>query len=142
MTTIYHIRSDGVNDAVLEWTGGDGIPSGYTRTPPPSHDATQHAVWTGTHWAVMEGQLPPLSDPPRLIPQVISMRQCRLVLLQAGLLSQVQSLIDSTEDQAAKIEWEYANEVYRQAPLVQIITQELSLTPEQVDDLFISGATL
>jgi hypothetical protein len=81
-------------------------------------------------------------DVPDIVPEKISMRQCRLVLLQQNLLNDVQALIDTAGNEAYKIEWEYASEVYRNAALVQIIAQELPLTEEQVDELFVLAATL
>ena len=66
---------------------------------------------------------------------VISMRQCRLSLLQADLLDTIDSAMQSASE-AAKIEWEYANEVRRDSPVLLALTASLNMTSEQVDALF------
>lgn len=81
----------------------------------------------------------PLSDWPSeddtfdYVPDQVSMRQARLALLSAGLLDQVDGAI---ADPAARIEWEYAQIVKRDSPLIAGLTGGLGLTEAQVDDLF------
>ena len=75
----------------------------------------------------------------------VSMRQARLALLQEGLLSSVEGALNALPEpdrSAALIEWEYATRVRRASPLVEALTTALSLTPEQLDDLFNLAATL
>ena len=79
----------------------------------------------------------PLPEP---IPQVITMRQARLQLLEVGLLDDVEALI--ALDRKSQIEWEYANEVYRQSPLIELVKETMSLTDEQIDDMFLSASKL
>ena len=79
----------------------------------------------------------PLTEP---IPQVITMRQARLQLLEVGLLDDVEALV--ALDRKSQIEWEYANEVYRQSPLIESIKGALSLTDKQIDDMFIEASKL
>ena len=79
----------------------------------------------------------PLPEP---IPQVITMRQARLQLLEVGLLDDVEALV--ALDRKSQIEWEYANEVYRQSPLVETIKGGLKLTDTQIDDMFLSASKL
>lgn len=71
---------------------------------------------------------------------VISMRQARLALLEAGLLDQVEAALAAIEDplmrQRAQIEWEYAAEVRRDSPWVVAIAEALELSPEALDALF------
>ena len=87
----------------------------------------------------------PLPEEPTGV-RVVSMRQARLALLQAGLLSQVEATIAAIEDagqrQAVQIEWEYAAEVNREHPWVQSLATALGLTEGQLDDLFTLAATL
>lgn len=78
-------------------------------------------------------------------PKVISMRQARLALLGAGLLPGVDAAIAAmtgTEGDAARIEWEYAQEVRRDSPLLAGMIAALGLTTEQVDGLFVAAAGL
>jgi hypothetical protein len=79
---------------------------------------------------------------PDVVPQSISMRQCRLILLREGLLDRVQAFVEQAGNEAYKIEWEYATEVRRNASLVTVISSELELTSDQVNSLFVLGATL
>lgn len=94
-------------------------------------------------WKLVDGEVvkTALPEPEPYVPNKITMRQARLALHQSGLLSQVETLIASGSD-AHKIEWEFAQTVERDHPLVAAIADELSLTEQQLDDLFTLGATL
>jgi hypothetical protein len=73
------------------------------------------------------------------------MRQARLALLQQGLLASIQPAIDSLDEpsrSAASIEWEYSQAVERNRPFVQLLSQALELTDEDLDALFTLAATL
>ena len=75
---------------------------------------------------------------------VVSMRQARLALFDAGLLTQIDETIASLpkpDKSTATIEWEYAATVERLSPWVINLTAALGMTPEQVDDLFRLAAT-
>ena len=80
------------------------------------------------------------------VPTIVTMRQARLALLQAGLLSQIEAAIAAIEDagqrQAIQTEWEYAAEVDMTHPWVQSLASALGLTEVQLDDLFTLAATL
>lgn len=88
--------------------------------------------------------VPPAPVPPQ-VPQAVTMRQARLALLGAGLLSQVDAAIaslPSPQKEAAQIEWEYAAVVQRNHGLVPAMAQALGMTESQIDDLFIAAAAL
>lgn len=79
------------------------------------------------------------------VPEVVTMRQARLALLAAGLLAQVDMAIASmpgTEGEAARIEWEYAQEVRRDWPVVVAIGDALGLGDAQLDALFRAAALM
>lgn len=79
------------------------------------------------------------------IPRVVTMRQSRLALLNAGLLTTVNEAIAAmpgTAGEAARIEWEYSQEVHRDRALVAALLPILGLTEAQLDDLFITAAAL
>lgn len=148
------------------------IPRGCVGTAPPALGANETAHWAGGAWtkrpdhrgrvywladgsrheitargvALPEGALdaaPPPPPPP--IPSRVTMRQARLALLGAGLLSQVNTAIASmagTPGEAARIEWEYALSVERGSPLVASLTAALGLTDAQLDALFTTAAGL
>ena len=76
---------------------------------------------------------------------VVTMRQARLALLQAGLLPTIEAAIDSMESpakEAARIEWEYAQELRIDHPLVVSLTAAIGMTGEQLSDLFTAAAAI
>jgi len=80
-------------------------------------------------------------EPPG-VPAKVSMRQARLALLGAGLLSTVQAYMDNDATEAVRIEWEYAVDIHRSRDLVEGIGTLLGLTSEQIDDLFIAARAI
>lgn len=80
------------------------------------------------------------------VPAVVTMRQARIALLRAGLLSQVDAAIAAmpaeTGGDEARITWAYGAEVRRDGPLIGQLAPGLGLTDEQIDNLFIEAATL
>lgn len=86
-----------------------------------------------------------VKDTPVPVPQVVSMRQARLALLSAGLLSKVSTAVQALPDaagDASRIEWEYAGTIQRNHSLVTTLGASLGLTTEQTDNLFRLAATL
>ena len=79
-------------------------------------------------------------EPIIIIPQVITMRQARLQLLEVGLLDDVEALV--ALDRKSQIEWEYASEVYRQSPLTESVKDGLNLTDTQIDNMFVKASKL
>ena len=91
------------------------------------------------------GTIAPYIEPPPLpptIPTAVTMRQARLALLQAGVLSLVETAIASMESPAAQIEWNYSQEVNREQPLVKQLAEALNLTSDQLDNLFLEASKL
>lgn len=91
------------------------------------------------------GEFSPPPPQPEPVPQSVTMRQARLALLQAGLLAQVDTAIDALPEpdkSAARIEWEYSQEVHRDRPFVAMLAPALGLDDEALDALFIHAATL
>ena len=89
--------------------------------------------------------LPAYVPPPSDAPQAVTMRQARLALLGAGLLSQVNTAIASmpgAEGEAARIEWEYAQEVRRDSALAQSLVPALGMNEAGLDALFTAAAAL
>lgn len=84
--------------------------------------------------------IPPAPEPIQ-VPQVVTIRQAKLALLQAGLLDDVDAAV-AQADRATQIEWEYATEVKRGWPTLLTLQTALGMTNEQVDELFIRAASL
>ena len=77
------------------------------------------------------------------VPSSVTMRQARLALLQAGLLDKIDAAINSLPEpqkSAAKIEWEYSQEVQITSKMAAFIAQIIGLSSEQVNQLFIKAA--
>lgn len=81
------------------------------------------------------------APPQNIVPSVVSMRQARLALLQAGLLATVDAAV-AAGGEADQITWEYATEVDRNSPLVVNMSAALNLSSQQLDNLFTLAATL
>ena len=85
---------------------------------------------------------PPVVIP---VPQEITMRQARLALHEAGLLSNVSTAIASLSEPAktkAQIEWEYSNALQRDNPFVTTLGTALGLSSDDIDNLFITASGL
>ena len=83
--------------------------------------------------------------PAPSVPQSVTMRQARLALLKAGKLDAVNTAIANmpgSEGEAARIEWEYAQEVRRDSPLAAGLSAALGLTDETLDNLYKVAAGL
>lgn len=73
------------------------------------------------------------------VPESITPRQCRLILLSQNLLDQVETMI-KTQDRAVQLAWEYASEFRRDDPLLDQLAKGLGLTDAQLDQFFIAAA--
>lgn len=88
---------------------------------------------------------PPPAPPAVAVPQSVTMRQARLALLGAGLLDDIDAAINSLpspQKEAAKIEWEYSQEVQRHNGFVSVLAPMLGLTVAQIDSLLVEAAKL
>lgn len=90
-------------------------------------------------------ELPAHVPPPSDAPQAVTMRQARLALLAANLLTAVNTAIANmpgSEGDAARIEWEYAQEVRRDSALIQSLIPALGLNDASLEALFTAAAAL
>lgn len=74
-------------------------------------------------------------------PAVVTMRQARLALHNAGILPAVETCM-ATAPKPVQIEWEFADTVPRSSELVTSIGAQLGLTSEQIDALFVAAKAL
>jgi hypothetical protein len=117
-------------DAPSDWMG-------RTEQAPPEFDPkTQGAFFVDGAWQVITA-----AAPQAPVPTSITMRQARLALLQAGLLTTVNAGVSSM-GQAAQIEWEFAATVDRTSTLVGTLAAALGLNSAAIDALFLVSAGL
>lgn len=86
---------------------------------------------------------PEYVTPATPAPPVVTMRQARLALLGSGMADQVNQAIASIPGDAgaaARIEWEYAQEIRRDSPLLLALSAQLQMTDAQIDALFVSAS--
>jgi hypothetical protein len=110
------------------WPVNDVVPEGMTRTG----------------WQLIDGIVQPTLVPtPSIssstVPSSVSPRQIRRALTVAGLRTTVEAAV-SAADQNTRDDWEFANEVRRDWPVLNQMATSLGMTSEQVDALFIAAA--
>lgn len=117
-----------------------GCPQGWTRALLPPLAEGEFAVFEAPAWIVTSDPWTPpaASTPP--VPQVVTRRQAKLALLDAGVLDAAEAAI-AAGDAEAKINWNDALEFRRDNPLVLAIGAALSLDAAAIDDLFRQAAT-
>ena len=79
---------------------------------------------------------------PSYVPQTIPMWQARAALHTAGVFDMADRIIKESGDFALQSAWEYATELNRNSPSVVALGSALGLGPTQLDDLFLSAATI
>lgn len=75
-----------------------------------------------------------------LIPKTLTLRQARLYLLSIELLDDLEKIIN--QNRIYKIEWEYANTIERDSPLVKILGEALKLDDLSIDNIFIEASKI
>lgn len=89
---------------------------------------------------VAEGNEPnPYVAPPAPVPQQAPMWAVRTVLHNHELFDQAQTFITSSGNLALQNVWEYGNFADRNSTAIAALAEQLSLTSEQVDALFIEA---
>lgn len=83
---------------------------------------------------------------PVVVPQVLTRKQAKQALILSGLYSGVQLAIDSIPDQTQKllvqVAWDDSETFQRDDQTLLMLADALGLDSEQLDELFIFGATL
>lgn len=96
-----------------------------------------------TAWGLTEVPEPvaPETPAPPTVPLVVTPRQARIALLNAGLLDAVEAAVASSP-RSVQIDWEYAIEIRRDNPVIAAMADQLNFTSEQIDDLFFAAASV
>lgn len=80
-------------------------------------------------------------EQPARVPEKVTPFQARAALRAAGLLDQVEAIV-SAADATTQDAWEYATEFRRTSPLLNGLAQQLGMTDQQLDQLFIASAAI
>lgn len=126
----------------------DAFYGSVSDTKPPEFNEETHVAlfvgWDRGYWEIISLDEYKLMYPdPKdiiVVPQMLTPRQARLALLNAGLLDEVETLL--ANDRAMQIWWEYSLDIQRNHEHVVAIGSALELTETQLDELFIEGAKL
>ena len=73
------------------------------------------------------------------IPSIVTIRQARRALLDAGLLDEIEGAI-SIADRATQVDWESTTEVHRDWPLLGEIQRKMGLSDAQIDEHFLRAS--
>lgn len=139
---------DGLRRAPLQtllapsWGAVDRAAFGLYRVDVTAPEGMQ---WTRGFTAVSGMPVAQFEPIPVVVPKSVTMRQARLALLGANLLSAVNTAVvamPGTSGEAARIEWEFSGEVQRNQPLVVALGLALGLSAAQLDALFIAAGAL
>ena len=125
-------------------------PEGSQLAPGESSVALSDEDWqsVGPGYRYIGGKLvppEPVVPAPPSAPRVVTMRQARLALLQAGKLTAVNqtlAALTGVQGEAARIEWEFAASVGRGSELVTMLSAALSLSDDDLEALFTTAAAL
>lgn len=75
----------------------------------------------------------------RPVARVITARQVRVLLIQRGLLDDVEQMI-AAQDRETQVAWEYGTEFYRDDPLLARLAANLNLNTAEIDEFFNAAA--
>lgn len=85
--------------------------------------------------------VPELPQQSSAVPARVTPRQIRLALTAAGLRDAVEQAV-AAAPQDLKDWWEYALDIDRNNPLIKAMAQQLGITEQQIDTLFVAAVGL
>ena len=120
---------------------GDNMPSDVVEITQEYYEALLKGQSNGQLIVGDDAGYPILITPPVVPVEIkqVSMRQCRLALLQENQLVSVEALINTPEQ---KIWWDYSTVVEKDNQLVKDMAVALDWTPEYLTSLFELANTL
>lgn len=126
------VITDGVVSNLVDATAEFAASHGWI----PAGKARMGDVWDGKTF----------KTPPPPVPAVVSARQAKRALLEAGLLDDVQQAIDNIpeplEQRRVQIDWDESTEFRRDWPTLAALAAAMQLDRGTLDALFIKAATL
>ncbi len=141
----YSKSTSGFYDTAIH---GDNIPADAVEITKAEHTALLAGQSEGKRIVPGAGGVPVLQEPPPFVaPDVdqVTMRQARLALLESGKLDLVAPAIDQLSEPdrtKARIEWEFAQDVRKDWPLIQALAPSIGLDAAALTALFNRAATL
>lgn len=73
-------------------------------------------------------------------PNVVSPYQAKSALMYAGLYETVETMINNSNNSVLKIAWNSATEFNKNSTFIQALAQQINLSEEQIDVLFLSAS--
>lgn len=139
---IYRFRQyDRVYDTAIEVPDGTtAIPPFHTFEAPPEQTGYYAVMQNG--WQLVPGEKPGPPDPPtpvKYVPQSVTRFQAKAILHLQGLLTTAENIINASTDPLVKLVWSEALYFERNSPTLNALAEQLQLTPDQLDDLFIAA---
>ncbi len=151
---IYHYHPDTGNFAGIGIADQDPldkknylIPAYSTAEAPPEVIDGHFIKFADGAWQLVASPAPVVEEPEPVSTRVtrVTMRQARLALLGAGKLPAVNAAIaamQGAQGEAARIEWEYSQEVQRDRGLVTALGSQMGMTEKELDALFTAAAAI
>jgi hypothetical protein len=127
---------------------GDNIPADAVEITKAEHTALLAGQAEGKRIVPDADGVPVLQEqPPFVAPDVeqVTMRQARLALLESGKLDLVAPAIDQLSEPGrtkARIEWEFAQDVRKDWPALQLLAPAIGLDADALTALFNHASTL
>lgn len=90
-------------------------------------------------WAA--GVLVSVEEGPEPVPDVVSARQLKRALLDAGLLDAIDFWV-TTQSRAVQLDWATAGEYRRDHPMLTAAAGSFGLSAAQVDALFVAAGQI
>ncbi len=81
-----------------------------------------------------------LREIPKEVPQSITPLQAKLQLHKLGLFDEVEALV--ANDRTSQLYWEYASVIERDNEILLMMVDQLGLTEDMVDDMFINASKI
>lgn len=141
----YSKSTSGFYDTAIH---GNNIPADAVEITKAEHAALLSGQSEGKHIVPDADGVPVLQEPPPFVaPDVgqVTMRQARLALLESGKLDLVAPAIDQLSEPdrtKARIEWEFAQDVRKDWPLIAALAPAIGLDAAALTALFNRAATL